>query len=128
MIEKFEISLKIQDKNGKSVIKTFENLENAADFFRNEYLRYAIGCIIFAEDMSEFENLDLNAYFEDRIKENDTETLEKLMEYITIWQKTFTDSLIDFKKCLILFNEQYSKELNPKPHIEIKSLSNNNDQ
>lgn len=128
MIEKFEISLKIQDKNGKSVIKTFENLENAADFFRNEYLRYAIGCIIFAEDMSEFENLDLNAYFEDRIKENDTETLEKLMEYITIWQKTFTDSLIDFKKCLILFNEQYFKELNPKPHIEIKSLSNNNDQ
>ena len=120
MVNKSEITLKIQAKNGKSVIKTFENLEKAAEFFRNEYLRYAIGCIIFADDMSEFKSLDLNAYFEDRIKENDAETLEELKEHITAWQKSFTDSLTDFEKCLTLFNEKYSNELSGNPNISIK--------
>lgn len=120
MVNKFEITLKIQDINGKLVIKTFENLEKAAEFFRNEYLRNAIGCIIFADDMSEFENLDLNTYFEDRIKENDAEILEELREHITIWQKTFTHSLTCFEECLTSFNQRYSNELNGNPLISIK--------
>ncbi len=120
MVNKSVITLKVQDKNGKSVIKTFETLEKAVEFFRSEYLRYAIGCIIFADDMSEFECLDLNAYFKDRIKENNAEILEELKDHITAWQKTFTDSLTCFKECLTLFNEKYSNELNGNPHIAIK--------
>lgn len=115
MFNNHKITLEIQYNDGKIVAQKFETVDDAAELFRINYLRYAIGCIIFADDMSEFESLDLNAYFDDIIEENDKETFEKIGEHIALWKKSFTDSPDTFEECVTVFNQKYSKELNGCP-------------
>lgn len=100
-------------KSGEIEEFLFNNILQAAAYYKYEILRYAICSAIF-DDMHEIDDFDLDEYFYDRICENDYDTIRMLKPYIKMWQAV--DVLLDinkdiksiFEQCVSAFNGTFS--------------------
>lgn len=116
MSEKFCLSVTYND--GKRYERTFEKLTDIPPFIKENFLKYGIASIVFADDMSEVENTDFEAFFNDIVTENDPETMMIYAEHIKVWKETVstTDAL---RSTIKIFNEIYSKELTNSPKLKM---------
>lgn len=104
--------------NDKMYERKFDNIREMSYFIKENFLKPAIACIIFADDMTEAENTDFEAFFNDIVTENDPETMMIYAEHIKVWKETVstTDAL---RSTIKIFNEIYSKELTNSPKLKM---------
>jgi hypothetical protein len=104
--------------DGKIYERKFDNISEIPSFIKENFLQPAITCIVFADDMTEAENTDFEAFFNDIVTENDPETMMIYAEHIKVWKETVstTDAL---RSTIKIFNEVYSKELTNSPKLKI---------
>ena len=110
--------LEVTYSNGKRYKRNFDKLTDILPFIKENFLKYAIASVVFANDMSEVENTDFEAFFNDIVTENDPETMMIYAEHIKVWKETAstTDAL---RSTIKIFNEIYSKELTNSPKLKI---------
>lgn len=116
MSEKFCLSVTYND--GKRYEKTFDKLTDIPPFIKENFLKYGIASIVFADDMSEVENTDFEELFKNILEENDAETMALFGEHIEVWN-ALTDTEESIEKFIHKFNECYSKELNGEPKLKM---------
>ena len=115
--KKFCLSITYND--GKCYERNFDKLTDIPLFIKENFLKYGIASIVFADDMSEVETTEFEELFKNILEENDFETMALFGEHIEVW-----NSLIDTEESvehfIYKFNECYSDELAGKPKLNIK--------
>jgi hypothetical protein len=111
MIQMSNYCLKVTYDDDKMYERKFDNISEIPYYIKENFLKPAITCIIFADDMTEAESMDYEAFFNDIVTENDPETMAVYAEHIKVWNETIstTDALCSTIK---IFNEIYSKDCN----------------
>ena len=117
MSKKFCLSVTYND--GKRYERNFDKLVDVPPFIKENFLKYGIASVVFADDMSEVENTDFEELFKNILEENDSETMALFGEHIEVWN-SLTDTEESVEKFAHKFNECYSDELTGKPKLNIK--------
>ena len=116
MSEKFCLSVTYNDS--KRYERNFDKLTDIPPFIKENFLKYGIASIVFADDMSEVENTDFEELFKNILEENDSETMALYEKHIEIWN-SLTDTEKGIEKVTHKFNEFYSKELAGEPKLKV---------
>ena len=117
MRKKFCLSVTYND--GKFYERKFDNLADISHFIKENFLKYGIASIVFADDMSEVENTDFEELLKNILEENDSKTMALFGEHIEVWN-SLADTEESIEKFVYKFNECYSDELTGKPKLNIK--------
>ena len=90
------------------------------NFYKENFLYHAIACIIFADDMTEYERVDFDTFFED-LKDNDEGFFEKWKSEADVWEKANSEAFSTLLDSIKIYNEKYAKELNGKPILSLRA-------
>ena len=111
-MEKFV--LEVQYKNQTKLQREFPTLKEAADFYKENFLYHAIASVIFADDMTEYEKVDFDTFFED-LKDNDEEAFAKFQTEANAWELAKSEDLPTLFESILIYNENFAKELTDQP-------------
>ena len=115
-MEKFV--LEVHYKNQNKLRREFSTLEEATSFYRENFLYHAIASVIFADDMTEYEKVDFDTFFED-LKDNDGEVFTKFQTEANAWELAKGKDLPSLFESILLYNENYAKELTDEPILSL---------
>lgn len=113
--------LRVAYSDGKCYERNFEKLADIPPFIKENFLKYGIASIVFADDMSEVENTDFEELFKNISEENDSETMSLFREHIEVWN-SLTDTEESVEQFAHMFNEFYSKELTGDPKLNFAMI------